>query len=127
MKRRFYFILTVLMISLAWLPAKAQYYDFSVESSAADFVDSVKQSVGDERFSAIPRIYAFTLAKTLGQLDRNILTPAAFVEHIEQAEAVHNRFYPDIKTVNYRTYVLPIRIRSECLTQTGWRKSLRDK
>jgi Transglutaminase-like superfamily len=127
MKKNHRLILVFLVGHLLWLPMKGQYYDFSVESSAADFVDSVKQSVGDEKFSEVPRIYAFTLAKTLGQLDRNTLTPEAFIEHIEEAEQVRNRFYPDISTVNYRTYLLPIRVRSEYLTQTGWRKSLRDK
>jgi len=91
MRKKHRFILVFLVAHLLWLPIRAQYYDFSVESSAADFVDFVKQSVGDEKFSKIPRIYAFTLAKTLGQLDRNTLTPEAFIEHIEQAEQVRNR------------------------------------
>jgi hypothetical protein len=95
-------------------------------TAAPAFVDRVADSVGQDRFAKVDRIHAFELAKTLGQLDRATLTPAAFVEHIEQAEQVHYRFYPEISAVNFRTYLLPIRIRSENCTSAGWRKSLRN-
>jgi hypothetical protein len=116
-----------IMLGLSCIPGEAQYYDSTTDTEAATFVDSVEQSVGSDHFQKISRIYAFMLAKTLGQLDRNILTPAAFVEHVEQAEQVRTRFYQEINTVNFRTYLLPYRIRSENCTADGWRKVIRDK
>lgn len=105
----------------------AQFYDSTRDSSASVYVNSVARSVGPDKFQGISRTQAFALAKTLGELDRNILTPEAFVEHIREAEEVRDRFYPDISALNFRTYLLPIRIRTEICPPNGWRKMLRDK
>jgi hypothetical protein len=118
-------------ILIAWVTAslavRGQYYDWKTDLGAADYIDSVEQTVGAERFDKISRTHAFMLAKTLGQIDRSMLRPEAFVEHVEMADEVRGRFYNSLNTVNYRTYLLPIRIRSELLPSQGWRKVLRDQ
>jgi hypothetical protein len=119
-----FFFTAIFPVQLSTL--KGQYYDSTRDSSAASFVDSVAQSVGPLKFRDVPRTYAFPLARTLGEIDRNSITPDAFVSHVIEAAQVRTRFYPEINSVNFNTYLLPFRIRAEDCSNVGWRKTLRD-
>ena len=104
--------------------AHAQYYDFSTKTAAADYLQSVADKVGESNLDKIPRGDALYLAATFGQIDRATVPPGVFIEHLEVAAAVRNRFYPEIPPESFRQYILAVRIRSEFTSHAGWRKRL---
>jgi hypothetical protein len=104
--------------------AYGQYYDSTVQSSAEDYLTRVNERLGEAALNKVPRADALYLAGTFGQLDRFTIPPEVFIQHIELAGAMRNRFYPNIPDEAFRQYVLELRIRSEFTSRAGWRQPL---
>lgn len=118
-------LLILVLLCAAISPCLAQYYDSTARYAAEDFVSEVKAMVGAHALTAFPPEDVLALSGTLGQLDRVSISPAVFLEHLREAEAVRNRFYQEIPAESFQNYILGIRIRAEFTSHSAWRARFR--
>ena len=93
---------------------------------AFQYLDHVENAVGFEQFDSVSPSLCSRLALTLGRLDRDWLTPEAFIQHVRQVEAARSRFYKKKKLTEdeVAAYLLPYRIRYELTSKPGWLSTL---
>ncbi len=123
-------VLTTLLAAIALLPQAhlpSAFYDPIVtgRGTTLDYLERAAEVVGVESFDATPFHYTLHLALRLGQIDRISVDPRDIVEHIHEAVAVRDRYYDAIDESDFRSYLLPLRLRYEQLRRSGWRRHLR--
>jgi len=115
-------------VMLLAAPVASAYYDDTVgdRELAYGFLDDVEAEVGHEAFAATPEALTLRLALTLGKLDKEHLTPAAFIRHVQHAGKAGERFYKGRKlsTDEVAAYLLPYRIRYEHTSKPLWLTTL---
>jgi len=95
-----------------------------------NYMDSVSEEIGLERFESVSFEYVFALARQLGQIERFNLTSEAFFEHVHEAVSVKNTFEFAGSPMSDRTfthYVLPLRIRYESTARGSWRSFFKER
>jgi hypothetical protein len=86
------------------------------------YLDQVEASVGFETYDSVSAPLCNHLAHSLGRLDRDWLTPEAFIGHVRHVEAGMSRFYKPAKLGldEVTAYLLPYRIRNELTSKPDW-------
>lgn len=105
----------------------AAFYDPIVtgRASTLDYLDRTAALAGNEAFDDVPFQYILFVALRLGQIDRLTVDPNLFLGHIEDAVSVRDRFYANLTEDDFRTYLLPLRLRYEPLGRPNWHARLR--
>lgn len=93
---------------------------------AFDYLDRVEQAVGFDEYDSVSASLSSQLALMLGRLDRDVLTPEAFIEHIRRVETGMKRFYRGRKLGRDEVvaYLLPYRIRHELTSKPRWMSAM---
>jgi NADPH:quinone reductase-like Zn-dependent oxidoreductase len=71
------------------------FYDDTVgdKQLAYRYLDQVQKDVGLAMYDSTSELLVMQLALTLGNLDKDRLTSAGFIQHVRQVEKLKDRFY----------------------------------
>ena len=109
----------------------AAFYDDTVgdKQLAYRYLDQVQKEVGLAMYDSTSELLVMQLALTLGNLDKDRLTSAGFIQHVRQVEKLKDRFYTKRKLTSddIVAYLLPYRIRQEHTSKPAWLTTLAQK
>lgn len=90
------------------------------------YVDSIETALGTPVFESLPYDRVLRLAATMGLIDREAVSPNAFLLHLQHVGTVENRFYREepLTDQDVQAYLMPLRIRYEASSRPEWRQRL---
>lgn len=122
MARHIFLILCLALITV--LQVQGDFYDPLVNDREKlyQYLDDIEEAVGTQAFESVPYERVLQLARTMGSMDREAMTPGAFITHLKHLGSVEKKFYrkKPLTEENVLAYLLPLRIRYEATSRPEW-------